>query len=260
MVTTVDEELASSGIQQVEVIRSKRNERSPTIQITEQRKPARRSCLTPFRISCALVLICAIIAGTVSGVFTKLKETATSSDFDLFDPSTWHIDINPHGDGRDTPFDFNTWESPGCAGLELHVIDNLEDKWEPYFKRSIADWDNGEPDVLTLHVRKPTFFGPGCEPSEGLLKVRASIYLLTSIHNHIDNQYPNYTALFFIPMIRYAMVTTGTLIGSVSVSICHMRLLRDLILIHPNSYLVILCSRPSCYFVWHNRIISRYHE
>ncbi|KAL7536589.1 hypothetical protein ACHAXR_007261 [Thalassiosira sp. AJA248-18] len=128
------------------------------------------SRIAPSRVVAVIILIVTIISVALSGVFSK--DSATS-DFDLFDPSTWiprWLDDNPHG--GDTPYDFNTWDTQrSCKGLELHIINNLDDQWQPYFERSIDDWENGEPDVLTLHVRKPVFHDPGCEPSQGVMKV-----------------------------------------------------------------------------------------
>mmetsp|Transcript_34044 Transcript_34044/g.59829 ORF Transcript_34044/g.59829 Transcript_34044/m.59829 type:complete len:364 (+) Transcript_34044:122-1213(+) len=140
------------------------------IQYARQSSPS-RPCFTPFRTVAALILIIAIIAVAASGVFSK--DSSASSDFDLFDPSTWiprWLDDNPHG--GDTPYDFNTWDNQrSCKGLDLQIINNLDDKWEPYFKRSIDDWENGDPDVLSLLVREPPFQDPECEPVQGVMKV-----------------------------------------------------------------------------------------
>lgn len=131
----------------------------------------------------ALIILCAAIAAVVTGTIGGPRESNSGSDFDIFDPSTWiprWLDSNPHG--GDSPYDFNTWDTKeSCRGLELRIINNLEEKWEPYFERAIADWESGEPDVLTLNVRRDSLHDPiygkssthssGCDPEQGVLKV-----------------------------------------------------------------------------------------
>ena len=128
------------------------------------------SCFTPFRrrvgLVSVIILISASIALAVSGVFST---GGAMSEFDLFDPSTW-LDNNPHG--GNSPNDFNTWGiGRSCKGLDLQVINNLNEKWESYFQQSIDDWENGSPDVLTLNVRKSSPYDPECEPIQGVTKV-----------------------------------------------------------------------------------------
>ena len=124
-------------------------------------------CFTPCRLVSVIILISASIALATSGVFSTSTGGAMS-DFDLFDPSTW-IDNNPHGD---SPDNFNTWGTGrSCKGLDLQIINNLDEKWESYFQQSINDWENGSPDVLTLRLRTPAVYDPECEPIQGAMKV-----------------------------------------------------------------------------------------
>lgn len=139
-----------------------------------QKSPSRRC--TPRTLMLAAILVGGIIAVAASNnVFST--DSGTSSDFDLFDPATWiprWLDKNPYGD---KPYDFSLWDTERrCNGLDLHVINNLEEKWQPFFERSIEDWDNGDPDVLTFNVRKPVWHDPGCEPRNGVLKVCSGDY------------------------------------------------------------------------------------
>ncbi|KAL7522200.1 hypothetical protein ACHAWX_006896 [Stephanocyclus meneghinianus] len=121
------------------------------------------------------LLLCAIVAATVSTVTTRNDEPAASS-FDLFDPSSWlpsllqHLDTNPHG--GNTPYDFSLWNTGrSCAGLELNIVDNLDDRWKPHLTRAVRDWDDGTPDALTLRVRQISEYDPECAPVRNVLKV-----------------------------------------------------------------------------------------
>lgn len=118
----------------------------------------------------AIISLSATIAAAVSGFFSK---DSSARNFDLFDPSTWNPnwqDDNPHGSNE--PYDFNTWYTQcSCNGLHLRVVNNLDDKWNPYFERSISDWENGDPDVLSLHVIELPFRDPNCELMQGVLNV-----------------------------------------------------------------------------------------
>ena len=114
-----------------------------------------------------------IIAAASSGVFSFNKED-DGSTFHPFDPMTWKLpdwlDSNPHG--GNSPFDFNAWEqSRHCRGLKLRIINNLDEKWEPYFQRSIKEWEQGDPDVLSLSVAKAAVHDPACEFVMGSMKV-----------------------------------------------------------------------------------------
>ena len=176
-VNNTDEELAApcQGNENLQYTNEQIDATEPT-----QKSTSKTSYCTPFRAVFVLILISAAIAVAASGVFSKDKDALSDamSDFDLFDPSTWiprWLDDNPHG--GDTPYDFNTWDTQrSCNGLDLHIINNLDDKWEPYFQRSIEEWGNGEPNVLTFSTRKPTFHDPECEPIEGVLKVCNGAY------------------------------------------------------------------------------------
>ncbi|KAL3802523.1 hypothetical protein HJC23_012542 [Cyclotella cryptica] len=115
------------------------------------------------------------IAAIVSAVTTPRNESSTSS-FDLFDPSSWlpslldHLDTNPHG--GNTPYDFSLWNTGrSCTGLELNIVDNLDERWKPHLTQAVADWDNGSPDALTLRVRQISEYDPECTPVRNVLKV-----------------------------------------------------------------------------------------
>mmetsp|Transcript_24419 Transcript_24419/g.44169 ORF Transcript_24419/g.44169 Transcript_24419/m.44169 type:complete len:387 (-) Transcript_24419:39-1199(-) len=50
--------------------------------------------------------------------------------------------------------DFLEWPTTGHGGLTLTVLNALDDKWISIFDNSIHDWDNGNPDSLTLEIVK----------------------------------------------------------------------------------------------------------
>mmetsp|Transcript_4283 Transcript_4283/g.6619 ORF Transcript_4283/g.6619 Transcript_4283/m.6619 type:complete len:307 (-) Transcript_4283:5111-6031(-) len=141
---------------------------------TTQPKPPTRTWCTPCR---AIILSGATViffAAASSGVFSFNEENDFSSTFDPFDPTTWKLpdfmDTNPHG--GNSPFDFNVWgQSRHCRGLKLKIINNLDEEWEPYFQQSIKDWEQGDPDVLSLSVTKAAVHDPDCEFVMGSMKV-----------------------------------------------------------------------------------------
>ncbi|KAL7554251.1 hypothetical protein ACHAWF_017672 [Thalassiosira exigua] len=149
--------------------------------VRSSRQPAIRSTFwTPCRKYTAALFFSAIIAASVFWYMNhSSNRTSSDSDFDIFDPSTWMpdwLDSNPHG--GDTPYDFSTWDTKvagknACTGLELAIVDKLDDKWTPYFEQAVADWEGGEPDVLTLNVRKDSFYQEfgGCDALQGVLVV-----------------------------------------------------------------------------------------
>lgn len=52
-----------------------------------------------------------------------------------------------------TPEEANRWRGTnGQGGLTLELVNALEDKWYGYFDTAVAEWDNGNPDVLSLSV------------------------------------------------------------------------------------------------------------
>jgi hypothetical protein len=115
------------------------------------------------------------LAAASSGVFSSNGQDSGGATFDPFDPMTWKLpdwlDNNPHG--GNSPFDFNLWGHAGrrCQGLELSVIDNLDEKWVPYFQQAIKDWERGDPDVLSLSVSKASVHDPDCEFVTGSMVV-----------------------------------------------------------------------------------------
>ena len=59
----------------------------------------------------------------------------------------------------------------GCGGLKISIVDNLEAKWKPFLSSAVTDWDNGEPDAITINVREISAYDPECTHRRNLLKV-----------------------------------------------------------------------------------------
>jgi hypothetical protein len=83
-----------------------------------------------------------------SDVGQKIKDTV---NWDNLWPSLEHyFNEDPHRNVTG-PGDADTWAtSRGQPGLQLHVLNALTDDWHEFFEVSMMDWENGNPDVLTL--------------------------------------------------------------------------------------------------------------
>ncbi|KAL7569443.1 hypothetical protein ACA910_009627 [Epithemia clementina (nom. ined.)] len=61
------------------------------------------------------------------------------------------------------------WGTSG-SGLSIQVVNALDERWYPYFEKSMTDWDSGYPDALELSTssRAPEF---DCLHESGIIKV-----------------------------------------------------------------------------------------
>lgn len=67
------------------------------------------------------------------------------------------------------PDEVNKWKS-GNNGLELEVLNALDDLWFPFFYTAVSEWDSGSPDAVNLKtVRVAT--DSDCSTVAGVLKV-----------------------------------------------------------------------------------------
>lgn len=62
------------------------------------------------------------------------------------------------------------WRTNGSNGLKLEVVNALDDRWTPFFDQAVIDWDNGDPDALTLTTSRVSP-DPSCSPINGKMKV-----------------------------------------------------------------------------------------
>jgi hypothetical protein len=81
------------------------------------------------------------------------------------------FDSDPYGGAvsPETPEDAYRWWGPG-TGLELYVLNALDDNWQSEFQTSLQEWEIGAPDALTLTTRRIDYDFE-CEPLNGILKV-----------------------------------------------------------------------------------------
>eukprot|EP00980_Cylindrotheca_fusiformis_P013441 scaffold3437_cov113-Cylindrotheca_fusiformis.AAC.8 len=87
------------------------------------------------------------------------------SDSDFSD--LW--DKDPNGGTSVSDNSTNAWRNNG-NGLSLEILDALDDNWQTEFDTAVTDWDNGDPDTLTLTVKQGQV-DPSCSPVNGLMKV-----------------------------------------------------------------------------------------
>jgi len=115
-----------------------------------------RAILTIF-----LMGVCFLIYITVFG-----KETV-----DSLDPSAWLPGFPDEDPMLGSVGDHNVWKSDG-AGLRLQIINNLDadSDWNEHMESSISEWNNGEPDAVTLNIRTMAA-DPECRAVRQAMKV-----------------------------------------------------------------------------------------
>jgi len=64
----------------------------------------------------------------------------------------------------------NSWPTSGEGGLSLEVINALDDTWQTEFAAAMDDWENGNPDALTLTITQAEV-DYNCQVLEGVQKV-----------------------------------------------------------------------------------------
>ena len=116
---------------------------------TRQRSCVKRSLCAGFVLAIAAVAVVAILMA-FSG------EGGPKSIFVMEDPPGLN--------------ETHAWETFGDNGLDITVLNALDDRWTSIFDASILDWDNGQPDALTLSTRKVAV-DPDCSPVDGRIKV-----------------------------------------------------------------------------------------
>jgi len=63
-----------------------------------------------------------------------------------------------------------SWPIRTRDGLNLELVSALEDRWSDEFDMAVSDWDDGNPNVLSLSTRIDTT-GPNCDAVDEALKV-----------------------------------------------------------------------------------------
>ena len=83
------------------------------------------------------------------------------------------FDTDPFG-GQVTPFtppeEAFKWDDGGTPGLELTLLNSLDDSWQQYYTKAVFQWENGVPDTLTLTSRRVDY-DPECNQENYVMKV-----------------------------------------------------------------------------------------
>jgi len=87
------------------------------------------------------------------------------------DPSAWLPGFPDEDPMLGSVGDHNVWKSDG-AGLRLQIINNLDadSDWNEHMESSISEWNNGEPDAVTLNIRTMAA-DPECRAVRQAMKV-----------------------------------------------------------------------------------------
>ena len=114
--------------------------------------------IAQYLVPIILIIVCAVGLVISSGNGDKLSPglKGFTSAGDVEDPFA----------GSEVPF----WENKGGKGLQLTMVNALEDKWQVVFALAIADWDFGNPDALTLNTEQIEH-DVTCESIDGKVKV-----------------------------------------------------------------------------------------
>ena len=131
-----------------------------------QRAAQPKSKCPSFRRCFSCILLLVVIAAGVYAALYFTGNTSVVGDFGIPDPQQFREE-DPFNNAN--PKDANLWITKG-VGLELTVINALEDHWDEFFTTAVAQWDNGTPDALTLTVQ---YEDPQsvCSAENGVLKV-----------------------------------------------------------------------------------------
>ena len=113
------------------------------------------------------------------GIFLAVYLTDAESPADLLPDDFNPEDFIPSLDeffaedpfNATTPEDANRWKGTnGRGGLTLELVNALDAEWHGIFDLSVAEWDAGTPDVLTLTTSSANPESE-CSPIRGKMKV-----------------------------------------------------------------------------------------
>lgn len=106
--------------------------------------PPSPCCTVRKALSYAIPLL--LIVGAVVGIVYYF--VFGRANLDDFWPSPEDFRAEDPFDAKQ-PGEADRWRSNG-KGLELEVVSALEESWYPFFELAVQEWDNGDPDSLTL--------------------------------------------------------------------------------------------------------------
>jgi hypothetical protein len=127
-------------------------------------------CPRPLIVILTLLFIavsvpCLFVFGILSNEDLEGVPLLGDVDFDtFFDTDPFGGEVSPAN-----PEDAYHWANRG-VGLELYVLNALDDTWQNEFDTSLREWDNGSPDTLTLTTRRVDYEFE-CQAETGIMKV-----------------------------------------------------------------------------------------
>mmetsp|Transcript_3876 Transcript_3876/g.8667 ORF Transcript_3876/g.8667 Transcript_3876/m.8667 type:complete len:652 (-) Transcript_3876:141-2096(-) len=148
--------------------------RSRTQPSSHQQPPQSRTplCQTKLCHYSLRLLLAAVVAALSFLIF--LMVFGPKSNNDSLDPSSWLPGWPDSDPNLGSVGENNVWDMRGeYRGLTLQVLNNLdaESHWNEFFEAAVSDWDNGDPDAVTLYVRQGGDYDPECRAIRRAMKV-----------------------------------------------------------------------------------------
>jgi hypothetical protein len=133
-----------------------------------QQKSSTCTCI----VTMLLLVGAGVGVGLYFGLFTKEDIAGLGDAFgDVFDDilnSDPFAGLGGSSGGNGTAY---TWKSSnGKGGLDLELLNALDDDWKEFFDEAVSDWNSGTPDALTLSTSRVAAESV-CEPVNGKMKV-----------------------------------------------------------------------------------------
>lgn len=140
--TVASEDSVEVTSKDIEVLQNLEAEPAPKKELTFA-----RFCWDKGVFKCLLPLL--VIGGVTAGVMKALgiqpsrdQIPKVFADF-IFSRDGW--------EGLEAE-DLPRWNTRGSGVLRLQMVNALDDHWQPYFEKSVEEWNNGVPDVIELSV------------------------------------------------------------------------------------------------------------
>lgn len=126
-------------------------------------------------ISCRTLFILLFLTAAITGITVYfVSDTEHLKDLQAKIPDIPKFPNFADLLGREDPWDgvneTYSWPNNG-TGLRLTILNALDDEWHPYFYKAVEQWDDGDPDGLTLQTEMRTSPDFNCTTERGYLKV-----------------------------------------------------------------------------------------
>lgn len=130
--------------------------------VSQQSAPPQRSGCTCRRM---LTLACPFAVAASIAVVLFLVFSGNADSIPFLGPNE-----NDPFNGKTNPDDLVQWKTNDKGGLDLELLNALDEAWQTEFLVAMRDWENGDPDALTLTSRQVTPESR-CVPVSGVMKV-----------------------------------------------------------------------------------------